>query len=52
MVAIYVFLIADKMMTIDTVVSVFKEKTLEALAKMGLDGYGNELESEDDVEAE
>lgn len=44
MAAIYAFLIANKMMTIDTAVAAFKEQTLAMLAAMGLDGYGNLLE--------
>lgn len=41
--AIYVFLIANHMMTLDEVIPVFKEKTEYILLTMGLDEEGNLL---------
>lgn len=41
--AIYVFLIANHMMTLDDVIPVFKERTQEILITMGLDEEGNLL---------
>lgn len=45
MVDIYVALIIAKRKTIDNVILKYKQAVLDALEALGLDGYGEEIES-------